>query len=161
MRKTVLLTLILIGTLSFQSSGQGVHYTIDLNNATSISQNLNALSVAETAFWVNAFQLDSAMTARLKNNNYSLYMQYVNIMKTFNYKMEKVLLTERYNFKVRRRRFMKTFLSDKDFKTYEGIVANSAKKEIKRYKTEATQEIRQMRVQAAGWNVLGHTINFK
>lgn len=160
MTKNILFILIL-STITFMSQAQGVTYTIDLNNPASVSQSLNSLSEAETDFWAKALNLDKEMTAKLKNNNYSIYMQYVHIMKTFNYKMEKVLLAEQYNFKVRRTRFMKMFLSENDFKTYEGIVRKSAEKEIKKYKSETTEEIRRMRIQSAGWNVLGQKIIFK
>ncbi len=147
--------------LSTKASSQGMTYLIDLNNTTSISQNLKALAQAETDFWANTLKLDSVLTAKLESNNFSIYNQYIHVMKYFNFKMEKVLLVEQKNFKDRRNRFMKMFLDEKRHKTYQAIVAKAGKKALKKQKDNASVEIRKMRVEAAGWNVMNQTVNFK
>ena len=160
MRKT--LSLFMLGVLiTFTAKSQGIVYNIDLSNSVSVNQNLKALAKSETDFWASALKLDSVLTAKLESNNASLYNQYIHVMKSFNYKMEKILLVEQKNFKDRRNRFMKMFLSEKQYKIYREIEVRAGKKALKKYKNDANVEIRRMRVQAAGWNVLNHRINFR
>lgn len=162
MKKQNLLLALLVCIALGTNAQKGITYTIHLSNPTSIAQNVNAMAKSETAYWTNLLKLDSSMSAKLLNNNYSLYQQYVVIMKTFNYTMEKILLSEQYNFKVRRSRFMKTFLSQKDLTLYEKTVDQFYKKQMASYKKASdSKEINGLRKQAAGWNVLGHRIKFK
>lgn len=157
---------IALGLLFFTSASSfaqnGMTYLVQLNNSASVSQNIEALAQAETNFWKSHFDLDSTMTSKLHNNNYSIYMQYIHAMKTQNYMMEKVLLEQQYSFKVRRTRFMEMFLSANDFATYKKIVAEKAAERMAAYKDKPmTEEIGLLRPTGAGWNVVGHTINFK
>ena len=142
-------------------SAQGINYTIDLSNKSSISQNLKSLSNSETDYWVSILKLNKKDADKLQANNYSIYNQYVQVMKVYNYKMEKVLLTEQKNFKGRRQRFMKMILSHADYKTFEKVVNMHANQAIKKYKSHIDEERRALRIDAAGWNVLKHKINFK
>jgi vacuolar-type H+-ATPase catalytic subunit A/Vma1 len=142
-------------------SAQGINYTIDLNSKSSISQNLKSLAKAETDYWVSILKLDKKIAEKLRANNHSIYNQYVQIMKVYNYKMETVLLREQKLFKDRRDRFMKMMLSDADYKTFEKVVNKHATQDIKKYTRHIDEERRALRLGAAGWNVLKHTINFK
>ncbi len=156
------ISLLLAIALSATAFAQGENtFTIDLNNPISVTENLNKLAKAETAFWMSRLTLSPEMEQRIQENSYSVYMQYVEIMKSYNYTLEKVQLAERYNFNVRRDRFMQTFLNEKDFATYEKIVKTVAEKEMAAYSDNPTKEILAQRIQSAGWNVIGQTIIFK
>lgn len=162
MKRYFLIVALLVFTSTWSFAQNGPSYLIDLNNSSSVSQNIEALSKAETAFWSNQFKLDSAMISKLQNNNYAIYMQYIQAMKTQNYTMEKVLLEQQYNFKVRRTRFMEMFLSEKNFEAYKKIVAEKSKETLAAYKDKPmTEEIGRLRPTGAGWNVVGYTISFK
>jgi len=145
----------------FQANAQGITYTIDLNSKDDIYKNVRSIVKVETKFWESTLKLDSALKAKLESNNYALYNQYIQVMRNINYTMENLLLAEQKSFKERRERFMKMFLNKKQYKTYQAIVVNTGKKQLKKYKDEASLEIRKQRVEAAGWNVTQHRIIFK
>lgn len=137
-------------------------YDIELYNKTSVEEALVELSKNETEFWSSKFDFDSTMKSRVYYSSYSTYMQMMDIMKQLNYTIEKNLLQEYYSFKIRRERFMKTFLTEKQYLTYQEIVAAAAKKELTTSQLdEPTKEILGLRRLAAGWNVLGHTITYR
>jgi hypothetical protein len=119
------------------------------------------MAKSETNFWATALSLDAELTKKLESNNFAIYNQYIHSMKYVNFTMEKILLVEQKNLKERRDRFMKMFLNKKKYKIFQEIVVNAGKKQIKKYKDNATEEMRKLRVEAAGWNVLNHRIFFK
>lgn len=136
-------------------------YDIELYNKTSTEKALAELARAETDFWNAEFGFDSTMESRVYYSSYSTYLQMLEIMKQLNFKMEKNLLQEYYSFKIRRERFMKTFLNDTQFSTFKKIVDETAKKELASYTDQPSKEISGLRNIAAGWNVLGHTLTFR
>ncbi len=154
-------SILLLFLSSFAQAQKIEKYVIELDNPVSVQNNLNALAQAEADFWNTQFGFDSSMRARIRDNSFSIYMQYVEIMKHYNYKMEKVLLTEQYNFKSRRERFMQTFLNEQDFKKFQVIIEQHASEALKKYNDQPSKEIEMLRKQVAGWNVLGHAIEFK
>ena len=152
------LTFMLLGTGAVAQKNKTYHFI--LGNRQNMEKNLIELGHAEADFWAENLGLDSTMKSRMYNQSFSTFMQMVEIMKSLNYKMEKNHLQEQFNFKIRRERFMKTFLNEAQLATFQKIVNKHAKKELASYSDEPSQEIAALRKLAAGWNVLGIKITY-
>lgn len=135
---------------------------VKLSDYLSVYRAVQTRSDRESKFINTYFGLDSLMSSRVSSNIYTLNQGFLNEMKTTNYTVERIMLEYYIKIKDEKDKFMKMFLSEKDYKKYQKLVVREARVDMKKYANQKNVDpsLQQLREAAAGWDFMHQSFVF-